>query len=612
MGGLGTLGFLAPLWGALAVPVVAGLVALYTIRSQPKQRVLPSIRLWQEVLRRKRPNTLLSRYRNSLFFLLQLLALGLMLLALTQPFRRSETSGEILIAVDVSASMGARDGRWQVAQDRATELVEAMDATGRAALVAVGPTPQARLAATGDKGALRAAIRSLAVQEGPDMAPEDLLALLGSLRTPATHLVHVITDHYKPEDFPGGLPGSRIRFHYVGSSDENVGITRLDVRPQGTGYQVAALIRNYARLPAEVVVELDPPGQQPARQETIPPAGRERLVVFQDAQPQGGVLGVRMRVARGPSDRLSADDAAWSAPRRGAVRILLVSASPARIQRALELNPSVSVQVAAPGALPAAEDLAAFDLVVADRVLDPRFDALPVLLFHPAAASPYSSGARVATPELTGLDTTHPVNRYLSLREVGFHEAVALDKLEGGTPLLHGADGPLAVALDGPGNRRVLCAFHLDGTDLAERVGFPILLVNAVRWLLANDSKLRGQFRVGQSIRLGGTGPVQVTGPGGTPAPASPQGGVLAPFEATGVYRIQVGKGIPLPYPVNLLDPAESEIRPRGSDTDELGEAGAVDPQGEGQLEIWRLLVLAALAVLSLEWLLLAVRGGAS
>jgi hypothetical protein len=88
--------------------------------------------------------------------------------------------------------------------------------------------------------------------------------------------------------------------------------------------------------------------------------------------------------------------------------------------------------------------------------------------------------------------------------------------------------------------------------------------------------------------------------------------GVVSPFSRTGVYRLQVGKGIPLPYPVNLLDPGESEIRPRGSDTAELGEAGAIDASGEGQAEVWRFLVLAALVVLLLEWLLLSLRGGTS
>jgi hypothetical protein len=600
------------MWGLLALPVLLGLVALYTIRSQPQHRKLPSLRIWQEVLKRKRPNSLLSRYRNSLFFFLQMAALVLGFLAIMQPFRVSDTSGDVLLVADLSASMGAEDGRLSQAQEKLTELVDALTLGARARLLTVGPIPKVLTEFTQERSLLRGAIGKLQAQPGPAMAPDQLLARLASSRSPKTHQVHLVTDQYRPEDFPGGLPGTRLHIHYVGSSEENVAITRLDVRPQGSLYQVAALVRNFSQIPAEVVVELQAAGPQVTRRETIPPGGRERLLLFKGASPKKGVLGVTLRVARGPEDRLTCDNQAWSAPRRGAVRVLLVSSDPEDLQKALKLEPSVAVALTSPEKLPSPEELQGFDLVVADRFWSPSLEALPLLLFHPRKTTPFSSGRKLASLEMTGMDSTHPVNRYLNLREVHFGSGVLLDRVEGGNPVVYATSGPLVVARNQGKARQVVCAFDLKTSDLPKRIGFPIFLTNVVRWLLANDSKLKGHFRVGQAIRLGKVAAVQLTTPAGETKQLKTQGGVLTPFESTGIFHIQRSKGRALPYPVNLLDPGESRIAPVAQGSTVAGENQLDKSVGSSEQELWKLLLLAGLGILSLEWLLLSLRGGAA
>ena len=448
--------------------------------------------------------------------------------------------------------------------------------------------------------------------EGPGLPTGELLRALSGLRSENTHQVHLVTDTLRPEDFPSGLPGARITLHYVGSGRANVAVTRLDIRPSGDRYQVAALIRNYGPRPAEVLVELAPHGDE-NRRETVPPDGAEQLVVFENVAATGGVLGVTSRVTQGELDLLGADDAAYAAPRRGAVRMLVVAKDPGPLRRALELSPAVAVDVVKPGSIPAKEKLEDFDLVLADGVFDAKLAARPLLLFHPLKASPFSSGRQVESPEVTGLDTTHPVNRYLSLREVRFARAARLDLVEDAEVLVDADTGPLALALSGGGPRQVVCAFPLDQTDLARRVSFPIFLTNAVRWLLENDSKLRGQYQVGQTLRFRGKGEVVVQPPEGEKftLPASPDGVVVgAPFTVAGVHTVRVGKGLPLPYPVNLTDPAESNVRPAGKGEAHVGVAARGDSQGKQDL--WRMLALTALLFLVLEWGLLSLRGGSS
>lgn len=604
-------GLHAPLWALLGGPVLLGLVALYTIRSQPQHRKLPSLRLWREVLRRKRPNSLLSRYRNSLFLLLQLLVLGAGFLAVMRPYRSSDTSGEILLAVDLSASMATLDGRMDQAREKLNRILDGLDPGARAALVPLGPLPLAGVEMTRDLGSLRAALQALRPQPGPALSPAQVLERLAARRTPGTHLVHLVADSYAPEDFPGGLPGSRVQLHHVGSSRENVGITRLDVRPEGDAYQVAALLRNYAAVPAEVVVQLVGQAPRDSAREILAAEGGERMVLFSGVQPEDGVLGVGLRVARGPRDRLDLDDRAWSAPRRGSVRVLLVSAAPADLQRALELEMAVKVTHVLPTQLPSPEDLAGYDLVVSDRHWSPELAEHPLLLFHPRKATPFSAGRLLTDPSLGQLDRTHPVNRYLSLRDVSFGEAMDLDLVEDARTVVDAASGPLVLVRETGGERQVLCAFDLGETDLPRRVGFPIFLTNAVRWLLANDSKLKGQFRVGQPLALRGPGPFVLRDPGGEETTLESSSGGSLPFDRLGVYQLRRGKRRPEAYPVNLLSPEESRISPRGAGTHHLGEVER-DASGRGQRELWKLLLVASLVGLTLEWTLLSLRGGAS
>ncbi len=619
MTGLPFLGFGSPLWGLAVAPAVLGLVALYTVRTQPRHRVLASTRIWEAVLARKRPNSFLSRYRHSLFFLLQLLVLLLIGAALLRPRLRSDTSGDVIVVVDVSASMAALDGRMDAARDKAKELIDALDDTARGMVVAAGPALVPLGDWSQDKGELRARVGDLAPLPGGARPSGELLSLLARLKTADTGIIHLVTDGMGPEDLAGGVPGARIMLHPVGETRDNVGITRLDVRPDRGGYQVAALVRNFSSLAAEVEVELLA-GTPSTQRETVPPGGRERLVLFHDAVPKDGVLGARVRVTGSKpgtlaTDRLASDDTAWAAPRRGAVRALVISPKGEDLERALKLTSAVEVTRIEPAAFPAFRPkLDAFDLVVSDGFTGDGIEERPLLLFHGEGVSRFSTGRNMSDPSMVGSDSTHPLMRFLAIREVGIDGARVLDRFEGAKSVLQAAEGPLIAVHEGTAARKVITAFSLAETDLARRVAFPILLTNAVRWLLEDDSKLKGQFRVHQPVRLPGDRRAVVTPPEGPPRiheASGPGPRILDEFRSLGVWRIQLPPDVAVPYPVNLLDPAESDLAPRATATVEVGESGTTGP-GSGTESPWRLLLLAAGVVMLVEWLLLATRGGAS
>ena len=97
--------------------------------------------------------------------------------------------------------------------------------------------------------------------------------------------------------------------------------------------------------------------------------------------------------------------------------------------------------------------------------------------------------------------------------------------------------------------------------------------------------------------------------PSGTKEHLSPSSSGKLTFTATdelGVYRILSGGKLVRQFAVNLLDPAESNIRPGADSTIKIGYVEVAGKTGwiAGHREIWRELVLAGLAIALLEWFL--------
>ena len=76
--------------------------------------------------------------------------------------------------------------------------------------------------------------------------------------------------------------------------------------------------------------------------------------------------------------------------------------------------------------------------------------------------------------------------------------------------------------------------------------------------------------------------------------------------EELGVYRVLSGGKLMQQFAVNLLDPAESNIRPPADPAIKIGYVEVAGKTGwvAGHREIWRELVLAGLAIALLEWLI--------
>jgi Aerotolerance regulator N-terminal/von Willebrand factor type A domain len=266
--------FLTPIPALIAASLaVPTLLLLYFLRLRRRPVRVSSTMFWEEAVRDLQVNVPWRLIRPSWLLMLQLLALGLLLAALGRPVipSRGPEASKIVLLVDASASMSARDGadsaadalassrsidgsisRLEQAKARARQIItRALEGERDVELGVVVTAREARLVQplTSDRRALESAIEAIEPTDQPaDLA--QALALCGTLlaspegeETRATpSAVHLISDgsFAPPVDGRGFvLPGAMLRYEPVGP--RGAPDAALDDEPGAAGGGASAL-----------------------------------------------------------------------------------------------------------------------------------------------------------------------------------------------------------------------------------------------------------------------------------------------------------------------------------------------------------------------------------
>jgi Ca-activated chloride channel family protein len=418
--------------------------------------------------------------------------------------------------------------------------------------------------------------------------------------------IHLFSDGAVPELVEFENKALPLIYHKVGSRADNLGITALDVRANPEDATQRAIYASVANVSSNTLsadlellldgqlintVALNIPGQQTAPH------------VFKATQANDGVFTVRLS----SKDDLAADnEASIVSLLPKPVNVLLVTRGNRLIEKALRAVANVQLAVA--------NDLTdggtSFDFIVLDGVTPTAWPQGNVLAFHTANTNWVENIANVEAPVIVDWKSTHPLLRYASFDNVQIVQSLTP---RNGTPpwaasILEAPQAPLIVAGELGRQRIVWVGFDPLESNWPLRVSFPIFIANAVEWLNpANAKNSQLLVTAGDPFRLALTEPVktaEVKLPDGKTTTLNIEGANEIVFGDTarqGIYHLRAGTN-EVTFCANLLDSAESNIRPR--EELKFGEYTRVEATTvqRTNMELWRTLAAIGLAVLLFEW----------
>jgi von Willebrand factor type A domain/Aerotolerance regulator N-terminal len=220
---------LAALVAAIAIPA---LIILYFLKLRRIPREVSSTLLWKKAIQDLQANAPFQRLRKNLLLFLQLIILGLIILALAQPRSASTTEmgRKYIVMIDRSASMAAVDGdgadeeslgkdsRLEAAKKQAIELIETMRAPGlfaagekadEAMVIAFDANAQIVASFTSDQATLINAINAIEQTDATSSIAEAYR--LAQAQRPnrivnATNELGEITESHELDELKGGEP----------------------------------------------------------------------------------------------------------------------------------------------------------------------------------------------------------------------------------------------------------------------------------------------------------------------------------------------------------------------------------------------------------------------
>jgi hypothetical protein len=595
---------------AAAIPVV---IVFYLLKRKRVVKLVSSTLLWQKFLSETQASAPFQKLRKNWLLILQIILLTLAVLALTRPYfsTTAKPAQRRVIILDASASMQATDespSRFEKARAEALKWVDSLKDTDEMVIVLAGATTEVKQSATSEKAALRRALQSCTCSDGPTrLVPALKMAesLVRDLDPRTGPEIHLFSDGAVPElnEFENkALP---LVYHRVGKGENNLGIIALDVRANPEDARQRAVYTSVANFSTDTMqtdLELLFDDRVLETRPLTIPAGQTSPQVFLAKQSRDGVFTVRLT----SKDDLAVDNqASIVSLMPKPVKVLLVSHGNRLLEKALRAV--VNVELAS--ATDLTDTAAVFDFVVLDDVTPTVWPKGNVLAIHVVNTNWLEGVHRVEAPAIVDWKSAHPLLRYTSFDNVQVVQSLTARTPTWAVSLVETPQAPLIVAGELGRQRIIWIGFDVLESNWPLRVSFPIFIANAVEWLDPSSAR-NGQLLVkaGDPFRLALLEPAssaQVTLPDGATKSLKldPTANelVFGDTARQGVYRLRLGTNDTV-FCVNLLDAAESNIKPR--DELQLGKYTKVSAttKQRANMELWRTIASLGLLVLLAEW----------
>ncbi|MEQ8447206.1 MAG: VWA domain-containing protein [Pelagibacterium sp.] len=477
------IGFAAPLFASLLL--AAGFVWFLHSRREYRH-VVPSLALWRQLQTHAglKPKARLIP-PITIPLLLQLLAVGLFALALTQPFWGNRSVPDhLIVVIDTGASMrNSTDGETAFEAARSAVLAgfsgDLQPTPARVSLIAAGPRPgyiAARWAWTGD--ALGRALEDVSMTDGTSDWSVTARLIPGIARSDETTKVLFVSDRPAPAFFVDAIGDMALSQHIVAASGDNAGISatlRLtdpaanmwtlsgEVLLGGERETLAISVQYAAdssRTPLDwTTIDLDRSDAQTgtvafSEELELPGPGIVTAFIPADANPRDN----RLRFIAEPADET--------------LDILYVGDGELPLLRAL--NAVSGVRIFQDSTVP--ESVDGFGLVIVETRETLTVPATNSIIIE-------TGGAPLADADPDDWSSNHALSRDMDWASLAIETGTGLTPNEGETTLLSADGVALMTAMATGTGRHVRIGFDPRRSNWPETSSMPIFVANLIDWI---------------------------------------------------------------------------------------------------------------------------------
>jgi len=593
------------------------LILIHTLKPKPRQIHVTNLFLWQEVLKERSSHLTFERLKKNLPLLLQIFIVIFAALALAKPtwMYFASKKGNIILVIDTSASMKTKAGfgmRFDMAKEKALELIEQRDQDQKILIVAAGNKPLVKTGFLDNSSQAKRLVRDLKPSDASGDLEQAIYLALSFVDPSMEDLLYLITDG------AGGAISALVKNHpkikpiIVSGGEHNIGITKFEFRQEvdhNDKYEIMLEIKNFNPSPFECPVRLSIDNAIIYDSPIVFKAQEKRLLIL----PYSGLLTGIAKVLLEIDDDFSIDNHAFlSLNASKDIWVLLVSKGNYFLEKLLEAYPNFKVNsVNEIIASSWYEQTARHDIVIVDRMDFPKTDKGNFLLIDSYSPSvPIVKTGQVRMLKNLDWDRKNPLMANVNLAGLIVEQATKLQADKRLQPVIESTQTGMMYTYEEGGLRAVVVGFDFTQSDLPLKVAFPVMMSNIINWL--NPHKL--EFSILQT-RAGDPFDIYLNPNTETFYTRAPQEkwekhrATVNPYKYThtqkvGIYSISENDKQRY-FTVNLADESESNITRASIDQLPIEPDGSsISEEISVQHPLWTIFLLIGCAVMMIEWYL--------
>jgi hypothetical protein len=603
--------------GFFLLGLIPVLLFIHSLKPRPKTIQLANLYLWQEVLRDRAGGFRIQKILVNLPLLLQILAVILGALALSNPVWTYKTveKGNVILILDTSASMKTeKEGttRFDLGREKALEVIDQLPVDSRMMILEAAPSPVLRAAFSNDKPRLKEVIREMKPSDLAGRIDKALFLGLSFARPEKEDRVVLITDGAAAAVRDLITANPRIEPVILTPGERNIGITRFEIREAYTDEaqtQFFLEVKNFNPYTVLCPVRITHKGAVIVEETIGLRPWEKKGLIFPNQGLLSGVAQAQLLV----KDDFSLDnEAAMAIETSQDVRVLVVGQENFFLLRLLKSFPNLIVNTVSDIAASSwGPQVGNHDILILNNVSPPSTEIGNFILLNAFSPSlPLTPDGSLTEVKGLDWDAKSPLLKGLSFQGLNVARATRIRSETTIKPLLQSNDSGLIYAYEREGLKVVLFGFDLNRSDLPLRVAFPVLFRNIFKWFLPDRFSL-----VSLKTETGSPFTLYLRQDGQNLRIGRPDGkweeyrSVISPFQYTATDEVGVYTFIENDdwrhFAVNLVNESESDIRVPDTLLKQLSERSALKAKiVEGLSYLWLMVVVLLLAALYVEWFL--------